>query len=164
MPKQAPGEKGSQDGTQGTSRTWDWDSFREDLGSRRGSDLVRVAQSILEWAESRGLRPWWGHGLKQGSFFPVIDCGPIAHSTVAVWTYGSVEVQFQTLKARPPFDDEAKRLELLHRLNDIPGVSIPETEIGHRPSFPLSALVEEQTQAQFLAVLNWVLDEIRSSS
>jgi hypothetical protein len=40
-----------------------------------------------------------------------------------VWTYGRVEVQFETLKNNPPFDDEAKRLELCRRLNEIPGVS-----------------------------------------
>jgi hypothetical protein len=51
----------------------------------------------------------------------------------------------------------------LHRLNEIPGVALPEDSITRRPSIPLSTLQDEPVLAQFLTVLEWVVGEIKTA-
>jgi hypothetical protein len=119
-----------------TTRKWDETSFFSALGQRSGTEEVAVARRILEWAADKGLRISWGGGSRDGSLFPVVDHRGMWYTLIAVWTYGRVEMQFQHMQNWAPFDDESKRLELVHRLNEIPGVSIPEDAICRRPAFP----------------------------
>ena len=81
----------------------------------------------------------------------------------AVWTYGRIEIQFQMMKTTPPFEAEAKRVELLQRLNALPGVIIPPDGITRRPSIRLSVLQDETVLQQFLAICDWIIQEITAS-
>jgi hypothetical protein len=67
------------------------------------------------------------------------------------------------MQTKPPFSVEAKRLELLHRLNTIPGIEIPPDGISRRPRIPLSVLKDEVVLSQILATLDWVIQEVRAS-
>ena len=118
-----------------------------------------VARALLAWCERKADHTWWGRGQKSGSFIPVIPQGGKEYYPFAVWSYGSIEIQFQTLRTRPAFSDEAKRQELCDRLNKIPGINIPVDRI-RRPSIKLTALSDPQRLQQFLSVLNWVVGEI----
>jgi hypothetical protein len=73
-----------------------------------------------------------------------------------------VEIQFQWLKTKPPFDDEIKRKEILNKLNQIPDVNIPEDAITRRPNIPLSTFKDDTKLKQFKEVLNSMIKEIRS--
>ena len=84
--------------------------------------------------------------------------------TVSVWTYGTTEIQFEVLKSRRPFDDEAKRVELRERFNSVPGINIPEDGISRRPSIGLATLTDNNVLTQFLAVLEWMISEIKKES
>lgn len=53
-------------------------------------------------------------------------------------------------------------MEMLRRLNEVPGVSIPQTAIAKGPSVPLSILNDEALD-KFLNVFDWVLERIRKS-
>lgn len=92
------------------------------------------------------------------------------HWTIAVWTSGSVEIQFQHLArehayaSHHPFLSEEKRLELLQRLNDIPDVSLPPTSITKRPNIPLSTLFAPEARRRFLDTLDWLVAELRTGS
>lgn len=109
-------------------------------------------------------------GGKDGSFFPTVEHDGVSDQTVAVWTYGRVDVQFQRLAQVQgdatwhPFVREEKRLELLRRLNEVPGVSFDVTVITRRPSIPLSALVDPEARRRFFAVLDWLVAELQSTS
>lgn len=81
--------------------------------------------------------------------------------TIAVWTYGTVEIQFVYMRRRRPFDADAKRRELRDRLIAVPGISIPEEGIERRPNVPLQGLTAPGALARFLEALDWVVDEIR---
>ena len=144
-------------------RTWDEASFLQALKSRVGADEAEAARQIIVWAKRRELRFSWGEGSRDGSFFPVLDRRGEWHTVIAVWTYGRVELQFQYMQDRPPFDDESKRLELLRRLNAIPGISIPENSISRRPPFDLAALRDEEAMKHFLDALDWAFDEWKSA-
>ena len=62
-----------------------------------------------------------------------------------------------------PFSKESERLELLRRLNEIPGINLSVSRIKKRPSFPLSVLKDETALRQFLEVLNWFVQEVKAS-
>jgi len=130
---------------------------------------VAVARAILGWATSSGLRSRWGKGQQDGSFFPMVDRAGGTDWTVSVWTTGTVEVQFEQLAravgdlGRHPFGSDEKRLELLQRFNDVPGITIPSTAIARRPNIPLSVLVEPEAQGRFLATLDWLVTELRTA-
>jgi hypothetical protein len=143
-------------------KQWDEVSFFQDMESRRGVDEVKVARKILEWSKARSLRIWWGKGTKDGSFFPIFDYKNENHLLISVWTYGRVEIQFQWMQKKSPFDKEDKRHDLLVLLNNISGVMIPPDAITRRPSLSLSALSDNSILMQFLGILDWVIGEIKS--
>jgi hypothetical protein len=145
-------------------RQWDESSFFAELATKRGPEEARVARDLLEWARVQMPRFTWGKGKVDGSFIPVLDHNGTPHYPLAIYTYGRIEIQFQWL-TKPPFDDMDLRRELLGRLNQIPGVSLPEDVIGRRPSIPLSLLASDpDALAALKAVLDWFCTEVRSSS
>ncbi len=144
-------------------RQWDEKSFFNELNSRRGLDDAEIAKKIWEWAADKLPRFEWGTGKRDGSFIPVLDHNGITYYPIVVWTYGKVEIQFQWLKTRPPFDSESKRKELLDRLNHIPGVDLPADAITRRPNIFLSVFREESVLKQFLETLDWMVQEIKTS-
>jgi hypothetical protein len=141
-------------------RKWDEASFVQELLAKTDAESVAVAQRLLEWARQRMTMVWWGEGKRSGSFVPVLNAGGQSQYIISVWTYGVVEIGFQWMKARPPFDDEVKRRELMQRLNAIPGITLPADSIGRRPSFPLAALKEDSSLRQFIEVLDWFVTEV----
>lgn len=144
------------------SKQWDEPSFFTALEARRGADEAGVARKILEWAETGPFDIWWGKGKHDGSFFPMLEHKDTRHWLISVWTYGRLEVQFQQMKTEP-FNRESKRLELLRRLNEVPGIDLPTSRINKRPSFLLSMLKDEAALRQFLEVLNWFVQEVEAS-
>src|SRR5215217_7806495 len=122
------------------SRQWNEHSFFQALEARRGAEEAASAMRILEWMKARGLGVGWGKGRHDGSFTPELDHGGSRYKFVRFYTYGSVEVLFEYLYYQPPFDDESVRLELLRRLNEMPGVSISVDNITKRPTLSVSLL------------------------
>jgi len=78
----------------------------------------------------------------------------------AVYTDGNVQIYFQAYQSRPVFKDEAKRLELLNKLNAIEGVSISPDKITKYPSIRLSVLENENSLKQFFAVYEWFIEQV----
>ena len=150
-------------GTGPPERQWDEASFIEELRQRRGDKEAEVARTILDWAKKNQIRIWWGKGSQSGSFFPMLDAKDGTHWVVSVWTYGETEIQFQHMLGRKPFNKQAKRLELLDRLNKIPGVEIPADAITRRPSIPLATFTDPSSLQKFLSVLDWYVSEVRAA-
>ena len=81
----------------------------------------------------------------------------------AIWTSGYIEIYFQYVKDKPPFDNQSKRKELLKRLNAISGISLPESKIDKRPSFSIDALKQNDNLDEFLKICDWMIGEIELS-
>jgi hypothetical protein len=150
-------------GTAGVSRQWDEATFFQELERRQGAEEAEVAQRILEWGKQNMPEFYWGRGDRSGSFTPGLTHGGIWHLVIVVWTYGKVELQFQHMQRRPLFDDEGKRRELLRRLNEIPGIDLPDDAIARRPSIPLSILDKPQVLEKFLETLDWFTEEVTAT-
>jgi hypothetical protein len=66
---------------------------------------------------------------------------------------------------QPPFDDHELRKDLLSRLNQIPGVTIPDDAITRRPSLPLADLGRNpKVLSELTAVLDWFCETARRST
>lgn len=148
--------------TSSASRQWDEASFRQALESRQGgTELAEIADKLLDWARRKELYLWRGKGSKYGSVMPILSHRGVDYQLFSIWTTGSIEIGFQYLQNKHPFDGESKRVELLTRLNAIEGISLPESVITKRPSLPLAVLKPEASLQQFLAVFDWVIDQVK---
>jgi hypothetical protein len=139
---------------------WDEESFFEVLEQKHGQKIAHLGYAILDWAKSHNMRLWWGYGKKIGSFIPVFDYGGENYTFIALWTSGSVELQFQYM--RQPYYTPDKKRQLLTHLNQIQGVNIPEDGLTRRPTFPLKVLIDEKNMTHFLDTLDWFLEEIKA--
>lgn len=140
---------------------WDEKSFFNEFERKEMIEERKVARGINDWANNKCSYVWWGKGKVSGSFVPVFIFNDIEYSLFAVFTGGSVEVYFQWLLHRPPFDQVSKRIELMNRLNTIQGVSIQENSLTKRPNIKLSLLVKEDNLNKFLAAFDWLILEVQ---
>ena len=75
----------------------------------------------------------------------------------------SIEIYFYWYAYKPLFASEARRLEILEKLNAIPGIALPESTIRRRPNIPLADLVGDNRLNQFLEVFDWYLEQVKTS-
>ena len=145
-----------------TGRKWNEQSLFEALNQK---DIVAesVARKILDWAKQHTTRVVWGEGAVFGSFVPVYNHNGRDHPLFAVYTNGVVETYFYWYQQKPPFESEERRLEILHRLNEIGGVSLAKDAIKKRPSIKLSILAAQGALENFLAVFDWMIEEIKKT-
>ena len=73
----------------------------------------------------------------------------------AIYPAGRVEVVFQYLKDRPPFDDDTLREEFRTRLNAANGVELPAGKIALRPGFDLEVLGDQTARQHVIDALDW---------
>lgn len=146
-----------------SERQWNEESFFKELKTRRGIEEAEIARKISQWSVNKLPRFWWGKGKHDGSFYPMLDHNEETYYPIAIWTYGKIEIQFQWLMNRSAFSDETKRRELLNRLNQIPGINIPENAITRRPNVFLSTFKDASSLRQLLETLDWVVQEIKST-
>ena len=143
---------------------WNAQTIANELLTRNGQTEAGVFSKILEWVNARSLKPTYGKGKIDGSFYAILVHDGQTHWTFTVWTDGTVAVQFGDMLDQPPFDSEKQRLELLRRLNAIPGITIEKEKITKYPSFPLSTLARPESLAQFLDTFDWYVLQVRSAS
>jgi hypothetical protein len=148
----------------GEGRQWDEQMLFADLMERRGQNETQVARELYKWILARGWRSTFGRGMHDGSWVPVFAANGRDHYPIALYSYGRIEVQFQHLKPRAPFDDEQTRLELLRRVNEIPGVSFGPEVITKRPSIQLRVLASNSIAREpFKRVIEWIEAEASSA-
>lgn len=155
--KKSPGQR--------TERQWDETTFFSVLDSRPEENLAGDARRIYEWGQKAGLRVRWSRG-QNGAFYLVLNHSNRDYFPIAIrtgFTNAYVEFQFGRLKDAPPFNNPAKRSELLRRLNDIPGVSISEEQSTKYPGVPLAVLSKDGVLRKFIETLDWVLTEIKTT-
>jgi hypothetical protein len=142
-------------------REWDEASFFAALKDRTPNS-VEVARVLLKWAADRGLRMGWGSGAQTGYCWPIFDGNGDWHVIFAMLTNGRVELQFGQQAKRSPFDDEARRLDLMRRFNAVPGVKITQDRLRGYPAVMMSDI--SSSVDQFLKVCDYWLEERRAAA
>ncbi|MEU8903021.1 GmrSD restriction endonuclease domain-containing protein [Streptomyces mirabilis] len=130
--------------------------FRTQLRENWPDTYEGVVATLDFWRHQGGHLTYGRHD--ETSCFPMLDAGTSRrpHLVWPVGIYpvsGTVEVVFQYLKTRSPFDDTEQRRELLNRLNKIAGIDLPEAKLELRPSFPLSVFARHSDE--ICQVLDW---------
>lgn len=132
-------------------------SFREQLAESQSAETSGAVLELIEGWSALGATLWWGDATETTCFLRTWDPATSPHKRWAVAIYprlGTVEVVFQHMRSRPPFDTVDMRRRLLDRFNTIPGIALPEDALDRRPSFRVDALVGEGGR-QVLEVLVW---------
>lgn len=141
---------------------WTEERFFSTLQEKKGVEAASAVRRIAEWCRTNGARFSFGRGTQNGSLYPVWDALGEWYCPVVFYTDGPVELQFQYLKERPPFDSEELRREFLSRVRKIEGVDISESRLALRPSFPVSLLVSGSAVLHFCEALDWFRSSVPS--
>jgi len=134
------------------AKQWDEIKFMEEVEKLHDVETRILAKKVLDWVQEQGWSVWWGRGAKQGSFVPYIEHLEFEYFTFSVWTYGAIDIQFQWMKNRPIYGSEQEKIELLNKLNEIPGINISKMRINGRPSFPIKTLSDTNSLNAFFSV------------
>lgn len=143
-------------------RRWDDASLLSVIEQRATAAELEVARQFLAWGHSNADLEWWGEGGRDGSYYPGFkstsgtQCWPIT-----LWTYPNLQVNFQTLARRAPFDQESLRKELRDRLTQIPGVVIGDASLTKKPSIQLTSLVAPGALDTLTSAMEWVKAQVR---
>ncbi|WP_367130516.1 MULTISPECIES: GmrSD restriction endonuclease domain-containing protein [Streptomyces] len=137
--------------------------FESLLRDNQTPETVEEVLATLRFWKERGGYQVYGKA-SETSCFPSVGAGGRRNSARTLWPIalypvtGTVEVVFQYLKARPPFDDEPLRRELMTRLNAIEGIDLAEAKLDLRPSFPLEVFAGRG--AEIRGVLEWFIRQV----
>lgn len=155
LPQPRPGE--------GQSRA---DRFAEQLRVLQSEAVAEATLTLLDrWSEMGGTL-LYGGGAETSCFLMARERG---HHDGDIWPItvypsgGKVEVVFQHLASRLPFDDVTIREQLRQRLNQLPGVNIAAAKLTLRPSFPLTVLADSTAAAVLVVHLQWFYERTHLS-
>ena len=93
----------------------------------------------------------------------MIDVSGKPYLSFAVWTNGNAQIQFGPMRSNPAFQDELRRQDLLEKLNQITGMSLPANSLDKFPSFSLNILGNEKSLETFLGIWDWFFEETRTA-
>jgi len=140
------------------ARRWDRESFFAALEKRSDPQTIQVAKRLEQWMQQNG-RIVFGSGA-DGSMTMDGGSGP---SVCRIWTFGRFVFFFEYLMRTAAFKEETKRVELLARLNQIDGMKFTEDMITRRWRIMMRNFFEGTRLKALLAVLDWVVDELKRS-
>ncbi|GAA1855826.1 DUF262 domain-containing protein [Actinomadura bangladeshensis] len=131
--------------------------------SVHGDETVELTARVLEHWTGKGGNLDFGSSKTDTSCYPWLEDPNDARGWIWPVVFyprsATIEVVFQHLAKRPPFDDMARREEFRRRLNLIDGVAIPEDRLAKRPSFPVNALSGDGIK-HFIEALDWFMDQV----
>lgn len=141
-------------------RIWDEATFFEVL-QESGAD-PRFARRLLEWARTAGIDVSWGTGATYGTLRlrTEID-GRVARLT-SLDTSGEMLWEPWQLTGFEPFHSEQARLEIVSRLNHIPGVELPEKIASSAWAHIHPTVLDDPALHEpVIGVASWILDQLR---
>ncbi len=138
------------------------ESFFQQLADRDGPGAAGALTRLLEHWISLGGHLTFGTS-KVTSCFPVMGIPGGRIWPLAIYPGSVVEVVFQHLRLRPPFDDVALRAEFRDLLNAAPGIEIPSSKLDLRPSFPIGELADPETWRVVAEAITWFVRVVDAS-
>ena len=145
--------------TNSGNNQWNEEKFFEEI-SRRFPKQLSTYKAIYEKSVEMFDRIWWGNGNSTGSFIPNLNISGLFIQLFSVYTYGSMEIQFQYLKTKPPFDDEIKRHELLQKINQALRTNI--NTIDKRPNIKIEVFEKPGVLDAFFEMVKWYINTVKA--
>ena len=135
------------------------------MDARLSSDEVAVLRKIYDWSEKSLTRMEFGRGKVEGSFAGAFESENGVAWPITVYTYGSIEFQFQHMTGQMVFSEMNKRQEFLERLLEIDNfnVSMEEETLRRRPSVKASDLLNPKELDKLINALDWFVEQVSSA-
>jgi alkylated DNA nucleotide flippase Atl1 len=128
--------------------------FHRQLAARSGPVISGAVSGLLDHWSDRGHKLTFGTAPTLGRCTPVIK-----RKGVEYWLFNiypeQIDVAFNALAKRAPFDDLELREEIRQRLNTAPGIDLPASKIGLFPSFSCAVLTNPSAWDVVIATLDW---------
>ena len=128
----------------------------------RPAGEANIIRKLVDWARNAGFTDNFNHGSRGTSFLPKFEHNGKRYWPLSVQANGTVVIQLRWLKDQEPFNDSAKREELLQRLRELSDLRITPAGIDGYPKVAVSALCDEMQFRKFTAILDWLLQQIHS--
>lgn len=134
-------------------------AYLAQLATRFTPATIHGVIEVLRAWRTLGGYVTFGTSNDIGAFLHVREPGSATHVwPLVVYSYGSVEVVFQWLASRPPFDDVRMRDELRNRLNRARGVAIEDSKLKVRPTFSVDVLADVGDRQSVVDALEWFME------
>jgi hypothetical protein len=144
---------------------WTEETFFENLAEHNEAGIVQAVRGLLQGLlNMEDVRIWWGQGVTTASFVPCLGEGSNWLGFFRVVARGGrIETYFAQMRKRSPFDSPKKRMQLLEKFNELPGVELQQDGIDKYPSFSLSVIESEEALTKLLSICRWIAKEFISS-
>jgi hypothetical protein len=140
---------------------WDEERFFADVTDRDALHYD-IYQSIYKRSLELFDDKSWGFGKKDGSFMPYLNIDRSLKLFI-LYTYGRLEIQFEGLKTKPPFNNEAKRRELMQKINEALNRPLDASmdKIDKRPSIRIKEFEIPGAIDAFFEVVKWYINALK---
>ena len=147
--------------SEGRGVAWTEQAFFDDMVKRASESDRVIARKILDWARREATEITWGRGKTVGTFIPVFVHLRERHQLFSLLSSGNLEFYFYWYAYKAPFNDEAKRRELLDRLNRGSRLALSEDALVRRPAVPLALLSGPGELEHLLDCFGWFIEQVR---
>jgi alkylated DNA nucleotide flippase Atl1 len=141
------------------------DRFMSQLRARQSEPVVQAVTTLQAALEDFGGRLVYGEAAETSCFLlsPTTGAKLEAAWPCAVYPTGKIEVMFQHMAQRAPFDDINLRREFMDLLNSIDGVDMSEDKLSHRPGFDVSILTDHGVLESLISQLLWFSQQVAAA-
>ncbi len=146
-------------------RLWNQDSVIQAFRNDGYEVDIPTVEAIVAWANQSGiLARFRDHFGIPGCWFA---CS-LGRRRMTIFSVKSerdrpiATIEFGLMRKSAPFDQEARRRELLKRLNSIPTIEIPSSEFDSYPSIDLRLLRDDSVRTAYLDTFDWAIKEARN--
>ncbi len=143
-------------------RIWDERSFTEEL-SRYNPWSVGVVGKVLDWSVAAMPDRRWGRGQRRGAFYVGFHREGHDYYPFGLAVDGTFAINLPALAGEIPFDSESARLEVLQRLNHMPGLSLPPDALAKRVRLPIAMLDGDAALHSLFAWMEWLRECVVST-
>ena len=133
------------------------DTFIAQLGEAQSPESVHGVLSLLDGWTKLGGRLEFGEAGEVSCYLMATDAAKLSEKIwpFTIYPSGKVEVVFQYMLYRSPFDRWELRDEFRCRLNEVPGVELPVAKVSMRPGFHVDVTAAESARELLLSHLHW---------
>jgi alkylated DNA nucleotide flippase Atl1 len=131
--------------------------FLQQLAARQDDLVVQAVKGLLGAWRDIGGRVAYGSASETSCFLMSSPEGVTPESAwpCAIYPTGKVEIPFQYMAVRAPFDNIDLRLEFMRRLNKVDGIDMDESRVSLRPGFDIAILTNNGTLEHVVEQLSW---------
>jgi alkylated DNA nucleotide flippase Atl1 len=138
-----------------------FDGFIAQLSRVQSEDTAQGVRELVSAWTSLGGKVEFGSSAEVSCYLMARDGERMADKVwpVTIYPSGKVEVVFQWMTSRPPFDAIELREEFRRRLNEVAGVDLPAAKVSMRPGFSVELLADTRCRDQLVRQLGWFFTE-----